>query len=110
VARNWYAPCLGWDDPNAPAKGARTRLDILSQQGTRGSMAKNTNANRERHGHQVAFGDDTDELDNQPVGVRLTKPQGVGVPRVTDQDVPASRIELDEENTSSNPLRSGGSR
>jgi hypothetical protein len=73
-------------------------------------MDRNRHANRQRHGHQVTFGDDTDELDNQPVGVRLTKPQGVGAPHATDQDVPASRIDLDEENASGNPPRSDGSK
>ena len=39
-------------------------------------MDRNANVNRERRGHQVAFGDETDDLDAQPVGRRLSQPQG----------------------------------
>jgi hypothetical protein len=60
-------------------------------------MDKNTTPSRERHGHHLAFGDDTDELDLQPVGSRLTRPQDVGAPSVADQDVPAGAGEAEQE-------------
>jgi hypothetical protein len=48
-------------------------------------MDKNVNVNRERRGHQVAFGDDTDELDTQPVGARLPRPREDAVTRNRDE-------------------------
>lgn len=51
-------------------------------------MDRNASFDRQRHGHQVAFGDETDDLDTQPVGRTLSRPRGVGTPEVTDRDVP----------------------
>jgi hypothetical protein len=56
----------------------------------------NGHGHGERRGHVLAFGDDTDELAEQPVGRRLTRPQGVGAPDVTDHDIEAG-IEQDSE-------------
>jgi hypothetical protein len=60
-------------------------------------MDRNANVSRERRGHQVAFGDETDDLDMQPVGRTLAQRRGVGSPEMTDRDVPAETSSTTED-------------
>jgi hypothetical protein len=57
-------------------------------------MTRNV-THRERRGHRVAFGDDSDVLDAAPLGRRLRRPQAIGAPHITNEDVSTEEGQAD---------------